>query len=436
MADSEIIRRLIEQAGGQGGPAFATAMPQMTQGSGAKLDGGMGPLGLLPPPTQGAMDAQTGQMLQGQMSPPTGRAPADTASGRPIRQGLPQGEPRPPRPEGPPVNASEFGHMFDGAGNPIQPEPGTGYNPFSQLSRSVFGDAAVDRATNRPTPAQLSEPDMDGTPRYPGDLGNPVGGQQMGDDANSRMLFDMQAEQQAGLGGPDAYDVPGAAMADTPQPGTNQTSPGSIAGVGGGTPHAAAVQAGIPDPRAPEAFNPDTGTRDEMTRGTGVLDRIFGENNVDKYLGEEGSDRRRNTGKALMMAGATMMQYNGNLGQAIGAGIQAGLTTYDEAMQAIRDEEKEMRQMGMKEEAHELSMELQRLQLQRLRATPLPGSGGGGGGGGGETANLGKAGQLLRDMEILIAAGVDPDDAKERSMGAHGFYPRGASDPMAGLLGN
>ena len=119
------------------------------------------------------------------------------------------------------------------------------------------------------------------------------------------------------------------------------------------------------DTMAPEMFDPETGERPDEVRKLGLLERIFG---------EKGSDSYQKAGKALMMAGAAIMSSQGNLGQAIGEGIQAGLMTYDDAMDALRREEIEARKLGMAEEAHAMNMELQRLRLQRTAAGANSGS--------------------------------------------------------------
>jgi len=105
----------------------------------------------------------------------------------------------------------------------------------------------------------------------------------------------------------------------------------------------------------PDMYDPDTGLRSDDARKLGLLERMFG---------EKGSDKYQTAGKALMMAGAAIMSSQGSLGEAVGQGIQAGLMTYDDAMQALKDEEKEARQMGMAEEAHALNMQLKQLQIQ------------------------------------------------------------------------
>lgn len=168
---------------------------------------------------------------------------------------------------------------------------------------------------------------------------------------------------QAGL------DFAGVPPADVPAPradialsetGFQQPTPAAAAQAG-----LQAVGAGQPAPMnamAPEVFDPETGTRPEEARKLGLLERMFG---------EKGSDEYRNAGKALMMAGAAIMSTSGSLGEAVANGIQAGLMTYDDAMKALSDEEKEARQMGMTEEAHELNMELKRLQLSRAKQGPV-----------------------------------------------------------------
>lgn len=108
------------------------------------------------------------------------------------------------------------------------------------------------------------------------------------------------------------------------------------------------------DPMSPEQFDPETGERSDEARKLGLLERMFG---------EQGSPEYRAAGRALMMAGAAIMTTDGNLGEALGNGIQAGLMQYDDVLTALREEEAEARAMGMAEEAHALNMQLKKIQI-------------------------------------------------------------------------
>lgn len=191
--------------------------------------------------------------------------------------------------------------------------------------------------------------------------------------------------------------------------GAANAAPAPMAGLGGqtsnggGTGQGGASSGAVPfDPRGPEAFDPETGTRDDQTRKLSLASRIFG---------EPDSDKRKSMSKALMMAGAAIMSSPGDLGQAIGAGIQAGVTTFDEATQALRDEEKEMRQMGMEEEAHQLNMALKRLQLERRQ----------GGGGGVGKAKVDPLDAAASDALVLESMGMSPEEALARSLYKAGY---------------
>lgn len=141
---------------------------------------------------------------------------------------------------------------------------------------------------------------------------------------------------------------------ETPQP------PERVAAAGN-SPVAQAASRGLVDPTGEEAYG-EGGTRDDETRRVSLIDRIFG---------EDGTPERRQAGIALMRAGAAMMTTDGNLGDAIGNAINAGLASYDEGMSALREEERIARQMGMEEEAHQMRMALDRLRMRRLEAGPV-----------------------------------------------------------------
>jgi|GEM_PF-6939524 len=154
-----------------------------------------------------------------------------------------------------------------------------------------------------------------------------------------------------------------------------------------------------------------TQERTEEERGMSFFERVFG---------AEDSDKRGNMGKALMMAGGQIMASGKPLGEAIGEGIQAGIMTYDEAKQALQEEERYAREMGLKEEAHEMRMRLQELQLRQgeqsmaLRAAAgarAAAGGGSGSGGGAEESSMGIWDDLIenRQRAELVRPGLDDD---------------------------
>lgn len=157
-----------------------------------------------------------------------------------------------------------------------------------------------------------------------------------------------------------ATPVPDAAPQAAPQQGLTTTqAPRAMPVAGGGQAGLTGPAPAQVDPRSPEAFNPETGERDPVSRAASVFERMFG---------EEGSDRRDNMSRALMLAGAAIMgASHQGIGPALGAGIQAGVMSYDQAQQALVEEERYARDMGMREEAHALNMELQRLRIERAR---------------------------------------------------------------------
>ena len=152
-------------------------------------------------------------------------------------------------------------------------------------------------------------------------------------------------------------------------------------------------KAALIDPMAPEMFDPETGERPDSARKMGLLERMFG---------EKGSGEYKAAGRALMMAGAAIMSTRGNLGEAIGQGIQAGLMTYDQAIEALREEEEQARMMGMKEEAHAMSMHLQRLRASR---------GGRSGRSGSQASTTGLTPQQERELRVFEMVDADiPED--------------------------
>jgi hypothetical protein len=182
--------------------------------------------------------------------------------------------------------------------------------------------------------------------------------------------------------------------------------------------------------------DPDTGTRTDEARAMSLMERI---------LGPEDSDRRRETGRALMAAGATIMSTGGSLGESIGAGIKAGLVTYDEAMRALKDEEMAMRELEMKEEAHAIEMAAAELALERARAMPVGGggpiSGGATGGADGLSGDLGQLystdamrGVAAEAQDLMTLASIhgvqmSEQEAMNRVLGDRGYYLRGPDAP-------
>lgn len=289
------------------------------------------------------------------------------------------------------------------------------YNPSSNSNanpaRAVFGDAAIDAIPSRPQSAQAATPAPDAVaPPPPADTPAPQQGLL---PQNPDIMF---APPPPGQAAANPVVAAAAAQPSAPQPQDVAAAGLIAAGQGQSLPI---------DPMAPEQFDPETGLRNEPARKLGLLERMFG---------EDGSDKRASAGKALMMAGAAIMTTDGNVGEAIGSGIQAGLMTYDQAMQAIKDEEAEARKLGMTEEAHALNMELKRLQLRRAE--------------GGGTRGPVKAapeytpaqkGMMLADT--LIQFGYSPEEAlRFGGAEATGLSPTLArlpqSDPMDFVLGD
>ena len=234
---------------------------------------------------------------------------------------------------------------------------GTG---LSAVGATGAGARMFDRGdTARGYADQMRAPGPDGTPPdAPGDMppsapGAAGSGATAQPSAPGAEGGGLAYEGVPGLGTDSRADIQfGATSPRAAQP----SGPRQIAQAG-----MAAAAMGEPapvEPMSPEMFDPETGERPEEARKLGLLERMFGERDSPEY---------RNAGKALMMAGAAIMGTDGNLGQALANGIQAGLMTYDEAMQALQDEENEARKLGMQEEAHALNMELKRLQIQRAQ---------------------------------------------------------------------
>lgn len=217
------------------------------------------------------------------------------------------------------------------------------------------------------------------------------------------------------------------------------TPPGGGGGTGGiaaGTVDLANLpSAADVSPLNPEAYNPETGTRPPEARALSIWDRMFG---------EVGSDQRAAVSQGLIRMGAAMMQSKGDLGQALGEGIEAGLLEFDATTKALADEAKEAKQMGMEEEAHELNMALKRLQLARAQ------SGGGGGGGGARTSGVvenpfeSKASDFAAWSALLDTdprfAGLNPEVKNRIALNQSGFITAGSimngqnPDPLAAYL--
>ena len=233
---------------------------------------------------------------------------------------------------------------------------------------------------------------------------------------------------------------PGALVGFTGPSGEYGVQPGSLAGIpdaargdmATGTP-AERAQAGLQaamqgqspgvDTMAPEQFDPETGTRTEEARKLGLLERMFG---------EKGSPEYQAAGRALMMAGAAIMSTDGDLGKALGNGIQAGLMQYDDVLEALREEEMEARQMGMAEEAHAMNMHLKSIQAARAAA-------------GGKRGSLSAEPELTKAQQAAVLAdeftqlGLDPQTslagALNRIYGVPATLVRPPSeDPLAAAL--
>lgn len=249
-----------------------------------------------------------------------------------------------------------------------------------------------------------------------------------------------QPESSPGLGAAPGTVGAGGGSGGASGAGGNAGLPsgtGGGYGRGGGT--SGGLQEGLEgasrepgDPMSP------TQERTEEERGMSFFERIFG---------AEDSDKRGNMGKALMAAGGQIMASGKPLGEAIGEGIQAGIMTYDEAKQALQEEERYAREMGLKEEAHEMRMRLQELQLRQgeqsmaLRAAAgarAAAGGGGRGGGGDEESSMGIWDELIenRQRAELVRPGLDDDAYWELAAATTSGATQGgfSSDPLAAIL--
>ena len=284
-----------------------------------------------------------------------------------------------------PAILNRVGEVARGAADRVRFPHGPDSEFMQNLDRTDPERAALLRAQmpDRPGSAEAGMPNID--PSVPPMAGLPDGSQAMQGrlPQNPDVMF---GGMDAGIAGPPQAPATPAERAQAGLQAAMQGQPRDV------------------DPMSPEQFDPETGTRTEDARKLGLLERMFG---------EKGSDEYRQAGKALMMAGAAIMSTNGDLGTALGNGIQAGLMTYDDAMQALRDEEKEARQMGMTEEAHELNMELKRLQLQRARQGPVKA-------GAAETGLTDVQKAVITAGEILtLFPDTSPEDAKGFALRKH-----------------
>jgi hypothetical protein len=201
--------------------------------------------------------------------------------------------------------------------------------------------------------------------------------------------------------------APGAA----PMAGLAPTT-GGAAGPSGTTARGMGGLDSLPPPSAvaasnPEAYNPETGTRPDEARALSIWDRMFG---------EKGSDKRTATSQALMQMGAVMMSAEGNFGQALGMGIQAGILEYDQTLQALADEAREAKKAGMEEEAMAMELEMKRLALARAKS--------GGTGGGRRSGPARQSGVVqnpldaYREKALLLEAAGYPLSPAQLSAGA------------------
>ena len=262
----------------------------------------------------------------------------------------------------------------------------------------------------------------------PGGLGAIFGGRSdapsPGMDADTFNRVDDIAEQFTPLGlsapeqpesSPGLGAAPGTVGAGGGSGGASGAggSAGLPSGTGGGYGRGGGTSGGLQEglegaSREPGDPMSPTQERTEEERGMSFFERVFG---------AEDSDKRGNMGKALMMAGGQIMASGKPLGEAIGEGIQAGIMTYDEAKQALQEEERYAREMGLKEEAHEMRMRLQELQLRQgeqsmaLRAAAGARAAAGGGSGGAEESTMGIWDELITNRRR--AEQVRPDIADD-----------------------
>lgn len=411
MADNEAFRRLIEQAQGQGGPAFSRRMASIQERTAAASDpaldlmaarAGQTPVAYLNSiapeaaaqhqrriernrltamepqgdgmtfPTQADLDQRYRDQQMAAQMPPIPSMPAPPKEGTSPQIGLDTPVNRQPVPRNPVPDA---GSTMDAGANMDQDR---------YLTTGGMGGRA-DAPPPLPVPQneEYLTTGMSGIYRTDSNEGIPP------------------PPPAAGLG----YGMEPANVGDQTIPqGTNLTMPkGQVIPGRPGEVQNAPQQSGLGPvaPADPAAYNPETGTRPEEARKLSFMERVFG---------ERGSDQSKNAGKALMMAGAAIMSTPGTIGEAVGAGIQAGLLTYDEAQKALSDEAKEARLMGMEEEAHQLDMELKRLQIQRGRQA-------------GSLAGKPKAkiDPIAQAMEIAARLegelGIPPQEAMDRALG-------------------
>lgn len=372
MPDDSILRRIVEQAQGQGGPAFANRMPSIQERTRMAQDPalalmaqreGMDPADYVKSidpraaeahrqriernammakepqgdgmtfPTQADLDQRYQQQQMMQNMPPVPSMGQPPAEGQSPQIGLDSPVARPPVPRNPIPDAGstmEAGATMDR--DPFLTTGSMGGRMDAPPPLPVGNDAYL---TTGMSGAYRTDSE-DGLLPQPPAAGLSYGNEPMaGTDLN---LTYGDTPNTVPATAPMGQVIPG-------QPGSVQNAP---------------IQSGLApvSPTDPEAYDSETGQRTEDARKLSLIERMFG---------EKGSDRANSSGKALMMAGAAIMSTPGSLGQAIGAGIQQGLMTYDDAQKALADEAKEARQMGMEDEAHALDMELKRIAIERGR---------------------------------------------------------------------
>lgn len=416
----EIIRRIISGDMSRGGADFAARMAAARMGTPEQMyaqyalptqadldqrfrDSQRAPMltpGIPPAPMNAGMAPDVPLMMPAMDTPPN--ATTQAGLGAPMMDAPPMletGTPLAPGVDAPGLWSAIAGPM-PGASNAasllaaevITPEE---YQQLTQGSRGqqseVLANAARRKVGTEPQPTDVPSVNLSGltggapdmtppaspietNPRFPymsGSIGMPDN--ILPGDTNTAR-FPVSIESGAPM--PPQITPPQAGLPPAPGPmAIPPTTPGATDPMGGGG-GGAGLMGGIDmdslpsgaavSPSNPDAYNPETGTRDPEVRALSIWDRMFG---------EPGTDRRSAMSQALMRMGAVMMSTNGNLGQALGAGIQEGLLEYDETMKALSDEAKEARKMGMEEEAFQIDMEMKRLQLARARAGGVGGRG-------------------------------------------------------------
>ena len=348
---------------------------------------------------------------------------------------------QPPRPGAAPITPGLDPGVQVPFTSRLEPPQGS---PRAAIDEMMEGRAGVDTSTPNPGGPganmsvwdRIMGRDAEYLPRTPTGDG-PFPGfpplQMEGEGAPLRMPGGAANASPAGLpppasGGPASAGLPGTGPAIGGANGGSGPAAGG-AGTISGIPQAALA--------GPEAYDPETGTRDPETRALSIFERIFGEADTDE---------RRASGRAIMMAGAQIMKSTGSPGQAIGAGIEAGLLTYDEVMQAMREEARTARALEREEEAHAIEMEMKRLALQRARSAGAGGPGSGGSRGNprrSAAAGLAEdaAAMMLEYEQYRAALGpagadlppLDPSVAWDSMAADRGQYRRSAQMPESDL---